>query len=335
MAVDEKTIERIRKLLALGTSSNEHEAASALAKAQELMEQNDLAVGDIENAVKADDAVTEEANGRVLVRKGKPEAWKESIARVVASTSDVWLSYRTEYVEVPDKKWGGTKYETQRQHYFIGLKRDVEFAGYALSFLIGELDRLANEYTRERWNEIWAFADERGYTHQTAESIWVSRGRKHPLASRKYWLEGAADGVQEALRADKRARRQASDATNALVVLKEEAIRDWYYKKHYGMTYAEYKAKQAADSAKWAAEHPNAVTTEAKPESPSARRRREEAERRRQQRDGERYWKAFEREQRKKDHNAFEAGREAGRKVGVRPGVGGGTKAAEQDRLVS
>jgi len=45
MAVEmEAIIRKVEKLLALGTSSNEHEAASAVAKAQDLMEAYGLAM---------------------------------------------------------------------------------------------------------------------------------------------------------------------------------------------------------------------------------------------------------------------------------------------------
>lgn len=44
----EKIIERVRKLLALATSSNEHEAALAAAHAQRLLAEHNLAMADIE-----------------------------------------------------------------------------------------------------------------------------------------------------------------------------------------------------------------------------------------------------------------------------------------------
>ncbi len=324
MALDEKTVEKIRKLLALGTSSNEHEAALALAKAQELMEANDIALADVENSIKSDDSIAEAA-GTVLKRRGKPEDWKVEVAQAIARTSDVWLLQRSVRVEKPNKKypdWPTISWE--KEHYFLGLKRDIEFAGYALSFLLGELERLANEYTRERWAEIWAFADERGLSHQMAESRWVSRGNKHPLASRKYFLEGAASGVSEALQAEKQARREASDATNALVLMKSDAIRDWWYRKHYGKSYEEYQA--AAKAQRDAYEATRKGTEVAKPETDAQRRRRLEREERKQERDSNRYWNAYYREQAKRDRTAYEAGLHAGRKVSVRPGVGDGDR---------
>ena len=43
-------LKKIRKLLALSASANEHEAAAALAKAQALMEEHELAERDVELA---------------------------------------------------------------------------------------------------------------------------------------------------------------------------------------------------------------------------------------------------------------------------------------------
>lgn len=322
-AENAQIVDKIQKLLALGTSSNEHEAAAAIAKAQSLMEQHDLVMADVENALKSDDSIVETGE-RVLVRRGKPEAWREAVARAVAETSDVWLSFRTVPIKGLYKghpEWGEMVLRYEKAHFFIGMKRDVELAGYALDFLLGELERLGNEYTKARWAEIWAMADERNWTHQTAESYWVNYlGNKHPLSSRKYWLEGAAEGVSEALREDKRVRRQASDATNALVAMKSEAIRDWWYRKHYKMSYAEYQADRREREAK------NASTAVAKPLTAAQRRRLEEQEARRRAREDARYSREWEREYLKRDHDAYRAGREAGRKVGVRPGVAGGTK---------
>jgi len=80
--IDKALLAKIRKCLALASSSNEHEAAAALAKARELMEEHG-----IDDATLAM-AEVEEATGRAS-RTQKPPAWESILAHSVSRALDV------------------------------------------------------------------------------------------------------------------------------------------------------------------------------------------------------------------------------------------------------
>ena len=73
-------MERITKLLALSTSSNEHEAAAAAAKAQELMFRHNLSVAQLQagQTGSRDDYVTR------VVELGALNSWRRSLIHVLA-----------------------------------------------------------------------------------------------------------------------------------------------------------------------------------------------------------------------------------------------------------
>ena len=331
MAADAKIIEKIQKLLALGTSPNEHEAAAALAKAQSLMEEYDLSMMDLEHR-KADDGSILETDGEVYSVQGKPEAWREKVAKAVAKTSDCWVLSKGQK-PVVNPKTGKTSWG--EAHYLIGRKRDVELATYGIDFMLRELQRLADMYTKIRWMEIWEYADKNGLTHQVAESRWVTwYDHKHPLTAKKWWLEGAADGVVTMLENAKYERTRASANSSALVEMKGAAIRDWFYMKQYGMTYDAYVADRKAKADAWAKAHPSAVSAEPKPMTDAQRRAQAERDARAQERANRAYWREQDKKARAMDHDAYGSGYETGRKMDVRPGVGGGAAggAARIDR---
>lgn len=106
---------KIRKCLALASSSNEHEAAAALAKARELMEEH--GVDDATLAM----AEVEEATGRAS-RTQKPPMWETILAHTVARALDV-----TSFVNhVGDRT-------------FVGRGARSEVAAYAFVVLFRQL----------------------------------------------------------------------------------------------------------------------------------------------------------------------------------------------------
>lgn len=319
MAVEmERIISKVEKLLALGTSSNEHEAASAVAKAQDLMEAYGLAMEQVtgRKAVKDD---VREGTAFDVFEQGKTTAWRMDVLETVARTSGVWIarSYRSERVESKHAKYG-TRYATFRTAYFVGLPADVQMAGYAYSFLVGEIERLAQEAANVHWAAIRADAKRYGISVHDAEADYVRYNGTHPLKAKTSFTKGAAEGVVSMLNTEARARRQTASAdANALVVNRDAIIRDYWYQKNYGKSYDEYmaeiKARMAADP------NPNAV---AKPLSPSAARRQSEAADRRWRRQEEARQRAEARKWAAMDKDAYFAGVDAGRSMRVRPGVG-------------
>ena len=148
MTADKETIERViakaRKLLSVEGRTPE-EAAAYVAKAQSLLEQYDLTMESVASLA-ADKRTSIGYGGHVMATtEGKPDGWKGDIFEAVAKTSDCYTAYDYEYEETPSGRSRLVK-----RGKLIGFAHDVEMAGYELSFLIGEVQRLAKEYRDKR-----------------------------------------------------------------------------------------------------------------------------------------------------------------------------------------
>lgn len=299
MAVNEAIIDKIAKLLALaGNNPNEHEAALAASKAQAMMQEYDLAMGDVES-FKVDKRTggVVEADRVTLRKKGKPGGWKVALFNAVGKTSDCWV-----YANDASRWYDG-------QGRFIGRKIDVEMAGYVFEFLVRELERLQDEYGKTRWAELKQFAKRHEMSTHEAEREF-SAMRRHPLKAKQSWIEGAAEQVISNLHKAKRERDNNPDA-NALVVNKDAAIRDWWAQQQGYVDYADYLAKRTP-----------LVVTNAKVKRLTQREidrmvRAAQREQARQDRAEARKWA-------NRDRQAYGDGMEAGARLAVRPGVRAG-----------
>lgn len=160
----EKVIERVRKLLALSNSSNEHEAALAAAHAQRLLAEHNLAMSELE--VQQQGAGESELHLARTVTK-----WISSLFATVASAFDCMPVVTTE-----------TSHSRLR---FIGVGEDPEVAACTLEFLISELRRLASVYLAG------------------LDQIQDKMTTSHRQKVRNSYLLGGAFGVAEALRRQK------------------------------------------------------------------------------------------------------------------------------------
>lgn len=101
-----KILERLRKLFALGSSPNQHEAEAAMAKANEIMQEYQIGMSDVDMA--AEGSVTRED---VVVAKGDGvKNWVVSLGRAAAELYD------------GDCAWHYDK----RKMTFIGTPTDIE-----------------------------------------------------------------------------------------------------------------------------------------------------------------------------------------------------------------
>lgn len=127
--------EKIKKLLALAQSPNEHEAKAALLKAKELMAKNKMSDADFEEkdltlkSFEAEDIQWTTDSGRI---------WMTDLCRLICDNyccSAAWKTPR------------GT-----RTHILVitGIGDDLEICkavvGYAVGFVEGQIDRLARRY---------------------------------------------------------------------------------------------------------------------------------------------------------------------------------------------
>jgi hypothetical protein len=121
-------IDKIRKLLALADSCNEHEAALAAAHAQRLLAAHNLAMADIEAAHKPDKANTIEAT--------------------VSKTLPKWMRHLSSGVSIA--------FDCQAIHHpaigkltFIGVGADVQVAAYIFAYLAQTIRKLCSNYMKQ------------------------------------------------------------------------------------------------------------------------------------------------------------------------------------------
>lgn len=169
----ERIIERVRKLLALSNSSNEHEAALAAAHAQRLLAEHNLAMSELE--------MQEEGAGEadLLVARTVPK-WLSSLFATVANAFDCFPIVTTS--------------PSNSRLRFIGVGEDPGVAACTLEYLIKELRRLASGYQRQ--------LEARGGRLNPADRQRV----------RLSYLLGAVHGVRQALLAQKTATPTTSTA---------------------------------------------------------------------------------------------------------------------------
>lgn len=121
-------IEKIKKLLALSNSCNEHEAALAAAHAQRLLAEHNLAMEDIETARKPDKA--------------------DMVETTTAKTMPKWLRHLTAGVS--------KAFDCQAIHHpangkltFIGVGADVQIAAYTYNYLDRSVRKLCGSYMKQ------------------------------------------------------------------------------------------------------------------------------------------------------------------------------------------
>lgn len=112
--------EKVRRLLALSTSSNEHEAAAAAAKAQELLHRYNLSMADVSAAQRPD-------YGREIVDIDNSARWRGILLTAIAQPNGADVVSH-----------GGGRYA------IIGQPHTIEVVRYLYDYLSREIDRLAD-----------------------------------------------------------------------------------------------------------------------------------------------------------------------------------------------
>ena len=125
--------EKIKKLLALASSSNEHEARSALLKARQLMMENKISESEIEDK---GDLVHLDADVKWTTDSG--EVWLVELCELIASNYCCVAAWRTEY---------GCRTHTL---CVTGLEQDAEICKsnieFAVGFVRGKIKILQRKY---------------------------------------------------------------------------------------------------------------------------------------------------------------------------------------------
>lgn len=148
--IQDATILKIKKLLALSRSSNEHEAALAASRAQELLFKHKIEMATVESAIDpkhvTNNAVSETFD---YAPKGKRnQAWRTKLLNSVAMNN---------FCKVVIIGGGELK-----NSCIIGTKSDIEIVTYLFSYLTCEIDRLAKDSgkrARERFMKTGEHVD--------------------------------------------------------------------------------------------------------------------------------------------------------------------------------
>lgn len=300
------------------------EAAAYVAKAHEMLAKYDLTMDDI-GKLKSDPRTAVGKGGEVVrTTDGKPDGWKVDVLRAVAVMYGVRV---VGYRDVERTKSG--KYRTFTAYSLVGFKHDVESAHYALDYLIAEITRQSKLYSRPMWETIKANAKAWGVSVHEAESFFVQDNGTHPLKAEVYFVKGAAQTIDGALRRAARDEREAAVANNpnAIVVQKQSEIDEWIGRDTYGDRWEQVKADRLAHTERWNAERDARIAREAEErasETPAQRKRREAREAREQAKESRRaarendaYWRRIDREAARMDHDALAAGQRAGAAIRI------------------
>ena len=182
-------IDKVRKLRALATSSNAHEAAAAAAAADRLIQEHRIAEAELH-------AATPESpvDGGILVVDGVRGVWRGQLAVSLART----YGCAVHYTSVP----GGKALKV------YGTPSDVETVKYMFAWLDAEANRLVRKAT---------------ITVATGVHVPVKGVR-----ARSGWFFGFVQGVREQLRASTEAAAAAAQSSGhgaALVVVQGAVAR--------------------------------------------------------------------------------------------------------------
>lgn len=145
-----KLVEKIKKLLSLGTSPNENEARAALAKAASLASQHGLALNEINQETgEVSDILFEPS----LVATNKHTAWEGRLITCIADCFDckVYVSY-------------GTNKRSDIKYVFVGTKTDTELCNWYFRTIRMKIIRNAK-------NKCRLVKDQKNYSYGAVISI--------------------------------------------------------------------------------------------------------------------------------------------------------------------
>lgn len=143
----EKVLEKVKKLVALSKSSNEHEAALALERAQALLAEYNLSIADIEK---------DESNPDFIISRS-PVQDSMPYRRQVGHNISLLYFCTYFYEAVPAMSKRGNVY-TRDRHCIVGAQHNVVVAQMMFDYLVKAIDRLAREGAAEVGKEAyWSF----------------------------------------------------------------------------------------------------------------------------------------------------------------------------------
>lgn len=126
-------LDKVRKLRALATSANVHEAAAAASAAERLIQEHNLSEAEL-SVNEEDEAVTYDA---ISEHGSKIATWQSNLLWHLARAYQCCGFFRFFRVHVT------VGYETTHRYVAYGRKQDLETLRYQFAFFTSEIDRLA------------------------------------------------------------------------------------------------------------------------------------------------------------------------------------------------
>lgn len=217
-------ITNIRKLMAITVEAGatKEEAATAAAKAQELLQKYNLKLAELGQApgeIKSDTVWQKNRFGKDSRRS---ELWKRNLAHAIG---------RHNFCEVLSGPHGAT---------FIGYAGDVEVAQYIYNQLVDLLTKMVKIASRENTEKMHQLLNEAitdalmrmRMGHEVQQAVGTGevrdlKGEMNPLVFRRSWLEGAVHGIDMKMALQDREFERSSKSASALIITRKDAVEKW------------------------------------------------------------------------------------------------------------
>lgn len=154
--IDDSVVRKIQLLLNLGqhSSANEHEAAIAMAKAQELLAQYNLELHEVQGQkVKGGTAEREpEKREKTKIDRSAMYGWQRELCKAIAEANFCFYWYR-EYREPYQKRysWGtDTAHRKVKRHVILGREANVIAVTMMYEYLAETIERILPYSNKER-----------------------------------------------------------------------------------------------------------------------------------------------------------------------------------------
>jgi Protein of unknown function (DUF2786) len=132
----DKLVDKVRKLLALAGSSNEHEAARAAEKAQAILAEYNLSMTDVKSTDEKEDLKIDKS----IVTDSVP--WRRRLGVAVAQMyfCKYFYTFKKEYI--PSRPNGYVRHDV---HSFVGAEHNLVIAKLMFQYLNETIERLAKD----------------------------------------------------------------------------------------------------------------------------------------------------------------------------------------------
>lgn len=271
LAIPEDVLRQIQKIFQLATKNpNEHEAAAAMAKGQELLERYNLTHEALSGAEFGSGARAREAVEGVFHR------WQRDLWSEVAALNFVWYWNSRDYNRDKTKDKYNTVRRWKHRHHMVGRKVNISSTIAMATYLSAVATRLARERTQGE-NPAhtlgqWANSYRYGVVARICRKL--RERRNEALAAeeeRRAAQMRAADGPTST---------STALALSTYIDTEMDANVDFIYGEGTAARWASERAQQAAERrarqeayTKWAAEHPEEAAREEAKRAAQAERR--------------------------------------------------------------